>query len=241
MIKLLFTVLLLLNLAAFNPVQSQSPESGPVMMTEVLFEQQEPGIEPYIIRMLVTGKFLRLDDGNDQDPLGYILYDRISHEIHNFNHDDKSHLLMKPLVSPVIDFKLDFRQEKKVLEQAPRIKGEAPVETTFYADGQLCKTSINVSGLLPDVTAALKDYEQALVEQNKQTLTEIPSAVRTPCYMSNNYLHASDYLKAGFPLHVIDDQGQQRRLLKFGEVSKPLNLLQQIQGYRLYYPNPSNL
>jgi hypothetical protein len=239
--KICLLVLLLLNLSVFNLVQAESAESAPVMMTEVLFEQSESGIEPYTVRLLVTANKLRIDDGNDQDPQGYILYDRISHEIHNFNHDDQSHLLMKPLVSSAIDFKLEFRQDKKVLEQAPRIKGEAAIQSDFYADGQLCKTSINVSGLLPDVTTALKDYEQMLVQQNKQTLSEIPAAVRTPCYMSNNYLHASEYLKTGFPLHVIDDQGRQRRLMKFGEVSKPLQLLQQIQGYRLYYPNPSNL
>ncbi|MBC8211701.1 MAG: hypothetical protein H8E21_11605 [Gammaproteobacteria bacterium] len=235
-------VSLLLLLPGLAPLHAQSAESAnTLMMTEVLFEQSEPGIAPYRVRMLFNASYLRLDDGNDDDAQGYILYDRSSHEIHNFNHEDQSHLLMKPLAHTPIEFKLNFRVDKTGLKDAPRIKGEVALQYDYYADDQLCKTSVNVVGLLVDLTAALIDYEQALVEQNKQTLSEIPGSVRTACYMANNYLHASDYLQTGFPLHVIDDQGKQRRLVSFSQVSKPAALLQQIAGYRLYFANPANL
>lgn len=213
-------------------------ESG-LTLTEVIFNEVEPGLEPYRSRILLNEQLMRLDGNNDQGD--FILYDRKSREIHSFNHQDKTHLIMKPLQTPMPDVMLDFQVAKKILVDAPKINGQVPVEIKFYADTHLCKKSINVPNFLPEVTIALINYQQALVEQNIQTLPRIPASMRSSCYMANNYLHASDYLKVGFPVHVIDDQGRQKKLLSFRQVIKPGSLFQQPEGYQSYYPNPSNL
>ena len=94
---------------------------------------------------------------------------------------------------------------------------------------------------LPEVTLTLIDYEQAIVQQNNQTLSRIPNNVRSSCYMANNYLHASDYLKVGFPLFVSDDQGRQKKLLGFRQLKKHHSIMLQPEGYSVYYPNSANL
>jgi len=208
-------------------------------VTEARIAETEPGIGQFVSRLLLSKDFLRLDDGRDAG--AFTLFNRTTHEIHSFNHEDQSHLIMKPIVPKPIDFKLDFKVNETSMNKAPAVGGVAPVQYQYYADTRLCKQSVNVQGLLPEVTRALIDYEQALVAQNSQTLDRIPAGVRSSCYMANNYLYASDYLKKGFPLFVMDDLGRQKTLQSFQQVKKPAALFQLLQGYKVYYPNAANL
>ena len=233
---LLIVFLLALPLSTLS---AETSTNNDLVMTEIIFEEVEPGLEPFKSRLLLSKKMLRLDDDDDQGD--YILYDREAHEIHSFNHEDKSHLMMKPLPVEVLDFEIDFKVESKPLTDAPKVNAVVPVQHQFFADKKLCKKSLNVKGLLPDLTQVLIDYEQVIVEQSKQTLWQIPADVRSSCYMSNNYLYASDYLKVGFPLFVTDDLGRQKKLLSFRQIKKDRSIMQQPVGYNLYYPNASNL
>jgi len=210
-----------------------------LVLTEVLFEEIEPGIEPYQSRLLLGKKYLRLDDANDRGD--FVLFDRQTHEIHSFNHEEQSHLVMKPLARQIVDFTIDFKVERQSLHDAPKVNGVSAVQYQYFADKQLCKMSVNVAGLLPEINRVLIDYEQAKVEQNKQTLSQIPDNVRSSCYMANNYLHASDYLKSGFPMFVSDDRGRQKKLLSFRQLNKPASIMKKPEGYSLYYPNSANL
>jgi len=210
-----------------------------ISVTEVLIAETEPGIGLYHSRLLLSDQFLRLDDG--QDDGDYILFNRRSHEIHSINHEDQSHLIMKPISAKAIDFKLDFKVEQKAVKDAPSVGGIEPIQHQYFADTRLCKQSINVKGLLPQVTQALMDYEQALAAQNSQTLNRVPADMRSSCYMANNYLHASDYLTGGFPLFVMDDMGRQKKLEDFHQREVPASLFEPISGYKVYYPNAANL
>lgn len=223
----------------FTVLQAENSGMNNLVLTEIIFEEIEPGLDPFTSRLLLGANFLRLDDGSDRGD--FILFDRNSHEIHSFNHEDKLHLVMKSLSGLALDFKLDFKVEKKELLDAPDVQGVKPVQHHFYADGRLCKKSINVSGLLPELAQVLVDYEQTIVKQNNQTFSEIPASVRSSCYVANNYLHASDYLKVGFPLFVIDDQGRQKKLLDFQQIIKSHSIMEQPDDYSVYYPNASNL
>ena len=206
----------------------------PIKVMQIWFEQSEAGIQPYVTRLLVTNHFLRFDDGVDDG--NFVLFDRHSREVHNFNHEDRSHILIRPQPLSPVDFEMDYRVTSNVLDKAPRINGNSPVEHRFYADNQLCKTSVNVDGLLPDAVDALMDFEMAVAAQGLQTLDLVPAAMQSACFMANNYLHVIDYLKPGFPLSVSDNQGRQKRLLRFEEVEKPLQLFQLAEDYRVFYP-----
>lgn len=231
-LRLLFLLACACFLVLVNSNAYAQPE---IEMTEVVFEEVEPGIEPYISRLLLSEHFLRLDDGIDSGD--FILFERKTGQIHSFNHEDKTHLAIKPLEAPDIDFKLDFKIHKNNLHSAPKINGVTPVEYQFYADSKKCKQSVNVAGILPQMTKVMIDYEQALVGQAKATLQRIPSSMRTACYMANNFLYASEYIKVGFPLHVADYEGRQKRLVSFQEIKKPETIVQFPAGYQLYYPD----
>ncbi len=207
-------------------------------MTELIFEESEPGVSPYRTRMLLSKDWLRLDDGSDSGD--YILFDRKAREIHSFNRGDRTELVIPPRQIAPVDFELTHERSSQVLADAPKIAGGTPVENRFTADGKLCRRSINVPGFLPEFTEVLKDYEQMLAEQGKQTLPRIPADVREACYMSNNFLYPVDYLDAGFPLFVVNDQQRTRKLVGYREAELPAQLMQPVPGFRRYSPPPSN-
>jgi hypothetical protein len=228
-------------LSLFSGLLSAQMQTDGKMLsvTEVRIAETEPGIGRFVSRLMLSKDFLRLDDGAADG--NFTLFNRKTHEIHSFNHEDQSQLVMKPIAQKKIDFKLDFKIDDSEMKDAPSVGGVTPVQHQYYADTRLCKQSVNVQGLLPQMTQALIDYEQALVAQNSQTLERIPAGVRSSCYMANNYLHASDYLKQGFPLFVMDDLGRQKRLQGFQQIEVPASLFEPIAGYKLYYPNAANL
>ncbi len=203
-----------------------------VTVTEVTLLESEPGIDDYASRLLLSPEFLRLDDGDDKGD--YILFNRKTHVIHSFNHADRTNLLIKPGNGQAIDFKMSWKVDKQPMPGAPSIGGVAPLQYQFYADGHLCKQSVNVKGLLPQVTQALIDYQQTLAMQNAKTLDRVPASLRSSCYMANNYLHTNDYLKNGFPLFEKDDLGRQKSLQDFQQRQAPASLFEPIQGYRQY-------
>ena len=214
---------------------SASQAERGVGITEVIFEQSELGIEPYRSRLLLGRDFLRLDDGTDSSD--FILFDRESAEIHSFNHDDKTHMRIRPRKFTAIDFDLTLTREEKALSDAPSVNGQQPVQYRFLANGELCRQSVNVRGLLPDFLHALQRYEQMLVEQSKSSLEQLPASLKTDCYMANNFLHASDYLRVGFPLQVLDYDGKQQKLLSYRQISGSGSLFEFPTGYRQYDPS----
>ena len=227
----LFSVLaLLLMLPA---LQAETSPVKSIMLTELVFEEREPGIEPYTSRILFNASMMRLDDGRDDSD--FILFDRTTKVIHSFNHEDQTHLIINPQTSEKLDFKIQFATTRSVLADAPKVSGKSVVEHRFYADSLLCKKSMNVPGLLLDAQLALIDYETRLMHQNVTTLDNIPNAMRKGCYMANNYLQATAYLEPGFPIHVIDYQGRQKKLMGFSEVAKQGKLLIAPEGYRIFY------
>ncbi len=236
-LRLLIPVVLLTQ--PLSALKAEVEADDTIKLTEVLFQEIEPGLDPFTTRLLLGEFSMRLDDGDDAGD--YVLFNRQTHEIHSFNHEDKTQMVMKSLAYNKLDFILEYKVDAKKLVDAPRVNNQIPVQYSFYADNRLCKKTINVPGLLTEVTQVLLDYEQVIVEQNKQTLSEIPASIRSSCYMSNNYLHVSDYLKAGFPLFVIDDLGRQKKLLGFSQVIKDKSIMSQVAGYSLYYPNSSNI
>ncbi len=222
-------VLLMGWLIAMAPVMAQE-----VDVTQIYLEHVEPGIESYQSRLLVTDRFLRMDDGQDQDD--FILFDLQTQQIHSVNHETQLHIKLKPAPARQVEFQLDYQVTMKPLQDAPAVAGQQPTEYQFFANGQLCKLSINASDLLPRATRALAQYEQQIAERNKLSIEQVPESVKTACYLANNVLHSVDYLQGGFPLMVMDHKGRQKRLLEFSEVKKPAAIFSLPDNYRQYSP-----
>jgi len=222
-----------LALAALTLVMAPLSANDEVQLIEVIFAEVEVGTPEYRSRLLLGERYLRLDDGDDAGD--YILFDRVSGEIHSFNHEDETHLHINPPPTDMPEFELDFSRSSQVLKEAPPINNQQPVEHVFTANGDECRKSVNVTGLMPEVLQQLKAYQQTLAAQAMQTVERVPAAMRKPCYMANNYLYPTAHLDVGFPLYVEDYDGSKQRLIGFSQVIKPTRLMQFSAGYRLYY------
>ena len=226
---LFFCVSLLVSAAVF----AQSAPTQPV--TQVIFEESELGFSPYLTRMLLSRRYLRIDEG--QDDGDFVLFDRVLGNIHNINHEERSEVIIqrRPQVNTPQSVP-GFRVETMPLIDAPRINGITAVQHRFYAGSELCRQSVNFDGFLDQFVEALMRYKQLLIQQSLRTLGEMPDSVKTPCYLANHIWHASDYLQAGFAVLVADHDEKRRAMVEFRQVEVPSSLLRLPANYRRFYP-----
>ncbi len=205
-----------------------------LQLKEVIFVESESGLEPFQTRLLLGDDYLRLDDGDDYGD--FVLFDLKTHWIHSYNHEDRTHILVKPKIVEDITSDIHWYVERQELTDAPMLGGKIPIQHSFYANAQLCSQSMNAKGFLSEVSKVLIDYYRVLEDQNKQTVNHIPEAIKTDCYMANHYLFSTEYLKKGFPLYMVDYQGHEKKLLSYRDLEKPKIIMQHPENYSTYNP-----
>jgi len=89
---------------------------------ELVYKEEEPGIEAYISRTVVTDRYLRIDDLSDES--GYILYDDKDKTVYSVSHLNSTILVIKrqAFESPAISTSLVTTDEP--LKDAPKIAGK---------------------------------------------------------------------------------------------------------------------
>jgi len=186
-------------------------------ITQIDFVEEEKGIDPYKVRLIVSKSFLRFDDGESSN--GFILYNRKSKVIYNVNDDDKTimeiHPKRKSVVSPV---KLKNR-DKKIAEltDAPKINNTVPIKYDFSTNDTVCFGIVAVKGLLPMATKALREFQQALADDSTFTLDNIPADMQDACALAMNTFTSTRHLKFGFPIQFWSPKGYSRSLVSFNE------------------------
>ena len=229
-------VFVLLLMAGPSPVIADATSKP---MLQLLFEEREPGLEPFTTRYLIDKRYLRIDGGDDDGD--YVLFDRVKGEIYNFNHEDRTEIIVQRRSAVPLSSTLGLDQEDRLMPGAPAINGIIPRSVLFFADNQLCRSSVNFPGMLPQATRAMIQFESLIQQQNRISLEQVPQEMQLPCFLANNYLAATAYLEAGFPVQMTDYEGREKRLLDFGYVDKPLGLLRRMRDYRVFYPNAGGL
>jgi hypothetical protein len=206
------------------PVEFVSPEEGFLTATTLTFTETEPGIAPYTTRVLVTKDFIRFDDGYDGSD--YVLYDRRVRSIYSVAHGNRMilQILHHEMLLPQPE-DMQIEVERTELEDAPRVAERPPVRIVYSVDGKSCEQAIVVPGLLPEVAAALREYEQTLAGQSYSTLENTPPELRSPCFLASNLFIAGEYLASGLPLQFSNYRGEQKLLKDYQQdVDMPSSL-----------------
>lgn len=204
-----------------------------VSTTLLLWQEQEPGIEPYPTRMLVTADYLRTDEGRaDSD---YLLFDRKTGQLFNVVHDDSSVLVIDAAPLPVDagprpELDIEVREDT----EAPKINGKTVQFFRARHQGELCSQATVVPGMLPDVNAALRALRAVLSGRQFRDLHKMPEEYQTPCFLAA-YIYAVDQpLSIGMPIQESIEGGIKRVLLDYKkEQSMPASLFSVPQDYRL--------
>ncbi|WP_456375603.1 hypothetical protein [Thiolapillus sp.] len=175
----------------------------------LVYKVQEPGVETYISRILVTPAYLRMDEGSSQE--GYTLYDRKTGLIYNVDPEAETVIVFEPpdlQPTPPDEMKLELKRE--VETKAPSVEGKKPVSIKLITNNKTCRELLVIQGSMTDAVAAQAELYKALAR------IQYPSAYMPGTQMSEcelaEYVYAPQRAwEQGLPLW--DIMGEKRRLL----------------------------
>jgi hypothetical protein len=199
--------LLLLTALALSACADKGP-------TAVFLSFTESGPEgEYPVRMLVTDKFLRIEDGNEQD--GYIVLDRVARTIYSVNHASRTTLVIaaQPVkLNPPRKF--DHRVER-LADSLPPVDGRAVAHYRLLTNGERCFEVFSADGLLPEALAALREYHQVLAGEQATMQEKVPAGFQSACDLADQVFLPARYLEHGFPVRQVNRAGVTRQLVNY--------------------------
>ena len=181
-------------------------------------EQQEKGTAPYVSRMIVTGEFVRLDEGKASDD--FLLYDRKKQVVISVTNDSESYYQFNRFDSyPDPTRKPAMKTVDNDAGNMPSVAGIQPVYKTYYADNIRCRDVVSLPGFKPDAVAAMKGLLSIMADQHRATLGSTPKEMQGSCMRANFIYSPVVFLDEGFPLREWDYRGYRRMLADFREES----------------------
>jgi len=215
-------------------------EAG-VGVTEIWFEEGEPGISTYPMRMLVSEGFLRMDDGDDRGD--YILYDRGARVITSVDHAARSLIRIvhrSVEITPPLSLDTQIRVREEPGE--PDVVGRRPKHVGVMANGETCYELIAVPGLLEPARRAMQELLETLAGEQAMNLGKTPVEMQTACVLTNLVFDPAKRLDYGFPIREWDDRGHVRALVRFEEgLSTDPGLFAIPAGYRIISLTPQGM
>lgn len=202
----------------------------------LMFKEQDPGRQAYQTRMIVTPKYLRIDDGHASDD--FVLFDRKTRTVYNVVHDDQTILVVKPLPIHLARPKV-FKQtvEKTTLEGSPTVDGKTVTRYILRTNGKQCYEVAAAKGLLEEPRRALIEFARALAGQHAVGTALTPKDMRSDCDLADDIFLPARHLQYGFPVRQTDSAGRVRILTDFkrGYVADP-KLFKLPANYTRYSP-----
>ena len=147
------TGIVLLVLASVVALFACTPSGN---ATIVYFDEQEGSGEPYRTRMIVTPRYIRFDDDNDQGD--FVLYDREQRIIYSTNSMDQRTLVIR-WEDPMLEAPKKAKNRAEELdENAPAIGGYPVKHYRIFTNDELCYDLYAALGLMPDAVKAMTEF-----------------------------------------------------------------------------------
>lgn len=183
---------------------------------KILFVEQEPGVEPYQTRLIVTDDYMRFDDG--ENAVDFVLFDRKKNIIYSTNSGERT--VMSVAAKKALDVKPPFELKQVVknlgiLKDAPKIQDKLPLHYQFFTNDTLCYDVVVVKDLMPDAVKAMQAFQAVLSSDSKQTFNTIPADMHNACDMSMNTFATGQHFQYGFPVQEWTPTGTGRGLIDF--------------------------
>lgn len=178
------------------------------------FMEEEKGIDPYPVRMIVTRNFLRMDEGNANDD--FLLLDRHNGVVYSITHETESYYQFNSAGSATVSAtKPALNKLTNDVSDMPLFQGIKPIYTTYSADEETCLEVVSVPGLHPQAVAAMREYLNIMSRQHARTLHRTPESLQQKCMLVNFVFEPTQHLEQGFPLRQWDFRGYSRNLVNF--------------------------
>jgi len=182
----------------------------------LLYDVDEPGVDPYQSRMIITEDFIRLDEKNDTND--FVLVDRKKRIVYSVSSDNDAILVVNSApvkVESPIELKLDM--SRTMAEGAPTIDGHILAQYVFIVNNETCQDAMIAEGLLPEATKALSEYRHILSGQHSSTMQHTPADTHNGCDLSMHIFQPDRHLQFGLPINERDRSGYQRSLVDYDD------------------------
>ena len=213
--KLVF--LMVLSFAMLNVLTScANKEYGDTM---VLFVEQEDGVEPFQTRMIITKKFLRIDDGKDS--ASFVLYDREKGVVYSTNPSEERVMAIheKKLKKGEVfnpPFKLvHSSKEMPEMKDAPKINETPAKHYQLITNDKICYDVVAVKGFMPHVVKALTQFHNHMATDSIVTFNNMPADLHDACDMTATTFKPTRQFEFGFPIQEWGKRGYSRSLVDF--------------------------
>lgn len=220
--SVLIAALLLMPMAAFakeNTSNTANQEKA-ILLTYI---EREPGIDDYEVTMLVSDRYLRLDEVDEDS--GFIIYDDEEKTIHSVSHHDQSVLVIKEHAFTKDDSPVPYEIEYLQLADAPDVSGQKIFNyRVFTGKGdaeETCNEIQLVENLLPKVTALLANYQMVVSGQQVKMTDNKINDMQNACYFVDQIYNTGAYYKKGLPIQEWHSNERSRILISYKE--RPLD------------------
>lgn len=199
-------------------------------MIVLTYRDQDPGTPSYLTRILITPRFLRLDEGRDE--ADFVLLDRRTGELTNVLHETKSNMRIRNQRLPA-EARPSWRADERIEEIHPGTR-----RITLSVHGKVCSRTVAAEKLLPQAAKALADYKAALAWTQYQTYRNTPEELRQDCDLVHHVWETDRALRHGLPIEERDYAGRTRVLEKQGRERLNAALFKLPRGYSDRFATP---
>ena len=171
-----------------------------VMAQRLVYQVEEPGIEPYASRMLVTADHLRMDEGEGGE--GYTLFDRRTRVIYNVDPADHTVLVIDPpsIERPEPPVPLVLAEERLPNPELPKVAGVHAEHRRLLAAGRVCSEIFSAPGLMAEAVAVMAAFYERLGDQHALVMLAYPEDTGDPCDLADHIYAPGRRYRYGLPL-----------------------------------------
>ena len=209
--------------------KSAQPEADLMLM----YQESEPGMDPYMTRVLVNKQYMRLDEGADQS--NFTLYDRQKNIIYTVSHENRTVMQVTPVKSDnKIDRKLSLDARRLEDSSLPTIEGEQPVHYQLQVNEKSCADVYVIKGLHEEAVLAMTEFKRVLASIHLVNINNTPADMQDDCFIAHHVLSPSRSMQFGFPILEQSADGVSRLLVDFNRDHKTAPGVYELpQDYRM--------
>ena len=200
--------------ATDKPVTEQMPDNPKPVSMMLQYTIEEPGLDPYPSRVIITNDFMRIDDGPGSD--SYVLFDRKKQVVYSVSSDNGAILVVNKRDLPTKP-PLEIHDSVRVMEEKnmPELEGKKAKHYYFDTDGVNCYEAFIVQDFLPEAARAYTDYRRVLAGDHAFTMSRVPKEELHPCDLSMNIFSSGRLFKQGLPIYERGPNGYVKSLTNY--------------------------
>ena len=187
--------------------------------TLVMFVEQEKDVQPYQTRMIVTQKFVRIDDGEGSQ--NFVLFDREKKIVYSVNPDEQSVMAIhEKKLAKGEKFEPPFKlthavKEMPAMKDAPSIDGGKAIHYQLITNKEICYDVVAIKDLLPTVVTALTEFHQLMATDSRVTFNNMPADMQNACDMTMTTFKPAQQYTFGFPIQEWGKNDYSRSLVNY--------------------------